>query len=158
MVGMQIAEAQLAAKRAWYMQCARCVLTGLVLIFVIFEEHRRIVGPLWTLNGFAAIWSVFAIILTGYMTEQTWHAWRQLQFARNLTHALTSFEFERAKAQEKWHNAVRDLLLFAAVFVLISLMLHGNASVSLTPFLLFALIPAVVRINRSRRKLRRVSS
>jgi hypothetical protein len=153
MVGMQIAEAQLAARRAWYMQFARCVLICLALIFVIFEVHRRGSGLPWI------IWSGTAIVLIAHVTDQTWRALGQLQFARNLTSALTPIEFERAKAQEEWHNAVRDMLLFVAFIVLISLAMRGNAHPPLTPPVLFflALMPAA-RVGRVWRKLRRVSA
>jgi hypothetical protein len=158
MVGMQMVEAQLAAKRAWQMQWARCILTYLALIFAAFEAHRKASEVFGMSHEFAIIWGSFAFILTAYMAEQTWRAWRQLQFARNLTHVLTPLEFERAKAQEEWHNALRDLLLFAAVLVLISLTLRGNAHLPLTPiFFLLALMPAA-RVGRSWRKLLRVSA
>ena len=159
MVGMQIVEAQLLAKRAWYMQWARCVLISLALMFAAFESHRKAGEVFGMSHEFAIIWGSAAIIFAAYMTEQTWHTWRQLQFARNLTHALTPSEFERAKAQEEWHNALRDLLLFAAVLVLISLTLRGNARTSLTRrfFSSSTLMPAA-QAGRSWRKLRRVSA
>jgi hypothetical protein len=154
MVGMQIVEAQLLAKRAWHMQWARCILTSLVLIFAIFEAHRRTSEVFGMSREFAIIWGSAAIIFAAYMTEQTWHAWRQLQFARNLTHALTPSEFERAKAQEEWRNSLRNLLLFAAVFVLINLMLRGNAGAPLT-FFLFPFFILAAQAARSWRKFRR---
>ena len=155
MVGMQIAEAQLLAKRAWHMQWGRCILTSLALIFAAFETHRSANEVFGISRELGFIWGSAAIIFAAYMTEQTWHAWRQLQFARNLTHALTPSEFERAKAQEEWHNAVRDLLLFAAVLVLISPTLRGS---TFTPILFsLALMPAA-RVGRSWRQLRRVSA
>jgi hypothetical protein len=159
MVGMQIVEAQLLAKRAWHLQWARCILTSLALIFAAFEEHRRASEVFGMSREFAIIWGSAAIIFAAYMTEQTWHAWRQLQFARKLTHALTPSEFERAKAQEEWHNAVRDMLLLVAVFSLIGLTLRGNTHAGLNPLLLFsfALVPAA-RVGRLWRELRRVSA
>jgi hypothetical protein len=157
MVGMQIVEAQLLAKRAWHLQWARCILTSLALIFAAFEAHRKASEVFGMSREFAIIWGSAAIIFAAYMTEQTWHAWRQLQFARNLTHTLTPLEFERAKAREEWHNALRDLLFFAAALVLISLTLRENAHTPLMPILFFFFIPAA-RAGRLWRKLRRVSA
>lgn len=157
MVGMQIAEAQLLAKRAWHMQWARCILISLALIFAAFEMHRKANEVFGISRELGFIWGSAAIIFAAYMTEQTWHAWRQLQFARNLTHALTPSEFERAKAQEEWRNSLRNLLLFAAFFALFALTLRGNARTSLTPLLFLLFIPAA-QAGRSWRKLRRVSA
>jgi hypothetical protein len=157
MVGMQIVEVQLLAKRAWHLQWARCILTSLALIFAAFEEHRRASEVFGMSREFAIIWGSAAIIFAAYMTEQTWHGWRQLQFARNLTHPLTPSEFERAKAQEEWRSSLRNLLLFAAVLGLVGLTLRGNTRMPLTPLLFLFFMPAA-QAGRSWRKLRRVSA
>jgi hypothetical protein len=152
---MQIAEAQLTAKRAWHMQLGRCVLVALILAFVALNTLPR-TGVASSRDGLTILWIGFALI-AAYMAEQTWHAWSQLQFARNLTHAPTPLESEQARAGEERRNAVRDLLLFVATFGLISLTLRGDAHWLLTPLLFIALMPAA-RVGRSWLKLRRVSA
>jgi hypothetical protein len=161
MVGMQIAEAQLLAKRAWHLQWAYSILTSLAF-FAGVEVHRR-AGVFGMSREFAIIWGSGAIILAAYMTEQTWHAWRQLQFARKLTRALTPSEFERAKAQEEWRSSLRYLLLFAAVavvFAVIELTLPKSARPPFTAMLFLLFMPAAQagRSWRTWRKLRRVSA
>jgi hypothetical protein len=119
MMLMRIADAQLAASRSWHMQLGRCVLVALALAFVAFETLHRVHE-----DGLTLLWSGFALIAV-YMAEQTWHAWRQLQFSRELDDALTGSEFRQAKAKEELHTSLSALLLLVGLNVLISWSLRG---------------------------------
>jgi hypothetical protein len=156
MSGMRIEDAQLAARRAWYTQWGRCVLISLAFLLIAFEDHRRF-GGLLSGNGSAILWVGFAIV-AAYIAEQTWHAWRQLQFARNLSAPLTISEFQSRKAQEEWHNSLCGFVLVVSVNLLISLSLRRIVSLQFIMTLwMFPCLPAV-RVGKAWRESRRMSA
>jgi hypothetical protein len=152
MMGMRIADAQLAASRSWHMQLGRCVLVALALAFVAFETLHRVHE-----DGLTILWSGFALIAV-YMVEQTWRAWRQLQFARELDHALAVSEFRQAKAKEKLHASLSALLLMVGLNVLVSWSLRGIVfSQFRWTLFVFLSLPAA-QVFRMWLELRRVSA
>jgi hypothetical protein len=151
---VEIAEAQLAAIRAWRQQLGRCVFSAVVCPVLYLSQRVGGVG----IPDFAFP----CIILMSYTAEQTFHAWRQLRFARNLTEPLTIPEVRLYKAIEAWHHSIRDCLFGLALVIYIAVVVLSSHLRMLSLFLwllitILLVLPGV-RLTRSWRDLRGVNA
>ena len=150
---MEIAEAQLAAMRAWRQQLWRCAFLAVACPVMFYFSDRIGVGAV---QNIAPFW----VILIACATEQTFQAWRQLRFARNLTEPLTVLQVRQRKANEAWHTSIREGIVVLA-FLIDTVVLRGfsfRISPSLRVILAVGTLLIAVRLGRSWRDLRRVNA
>lgn len=153
---MQIADQQLAAKRAWHLHLLQ---VGLMLALLVFVPvyHHRVFGSLANTDRIGVIWGVGALSLLVFIADLTLSQWRQLRYLCALTHPVTLLEFRRAKAQETWRNTSRGLILLIANYAVIGWTLRGS-KFPISALLIGSMVPLSVQAGRAWRELRRTAA